>query len=90
MASRLQSSQRVRMNVLIYIHRLWRKELGKGGEGRVGLKENEHKNVFSFFLKSVSKRKKDRLGHNILQRMLKCSHPQAYVKSLEIVKNSSM
>lgn len=56
----------------------------------MGLKENEHKNVFSFLKKkSVSKRKKkDRLGHNILQRMLKCSHPQAYVKSLEVVKNS--
>lgn len=51
------------MNVLIYIHRLWRKELGEGGEGRVGLKENEHKNVVSFKKKkrkkkSVSKRKK--------------------------------
>lgn len=83
------------MNVLIYIHRLWRKELGEGGEGRVGLKENEHKNVVSFKKKKEKKRvqlkeKKDRLGHNMLQRMLKCSHPQAYVKSLEIVKNSSM
>lgn len=51
------------MNVLIYIHRLWRKELGEGGEGRVGLKENEHKNVVSFKKKkrkkkSATKRKK--------------------------------
>lgn len=47
------------MNVLIYIHRLWRKELGEGGEGRGGLKENEHKNVVSLKKKkSVSKRKK--------------------------------
>lgn len=43
------------MNVLIYIHRLWRKELGEGGEGR-GLKENEHKNVVSLKKK---KRKKE-------------------------------
>lgn len=45
------------MNVLIYIHRLWRKELGEGGEGRVGLKENEHKNVVSF--KKRKKKKKE-------------------------------
>lgn len=61
------------MNVLIYIHRLWRKELGEGGEGRVGLKENEHKNVFSFFFlkKSVSKRKK---------RQIRAQYPAAHAQ----------
>lgn len=66
------------MNVLIYIHRLWRKELGEAGEGRVGLKENEHKNVVSFKKKKEKKRVQLKEKKRQIRAQYAAAHAQVF------------